>query len=140
MTLANAVWKVNYGKAPDTKPSSSSDLRFVSFAFQDCLKRQKRTSPYYQVVNDRTTPAAKTLPRSLSREIGRKSLALRVAASTGSLPPLPRQHWLRISPQSLQPLSRLLFEPFQHRIPRRILSIPPAPVIFDQSVIDIGAV
>jgi hypothetical protein len=30
--------------------------------------------------------------------------------------------------------------PFQHRIPRRILPIPPAPVIFDQCVIDIGAV
>ena len=37
-------------------------------------------------------------------------------------------------------LSCFLLQPFQHRIPRRILPIPPAPAVFDQRVIDVGAI
>ena len=63
-----------------------------------------------------------------------------LAASTGSLPPLPRRHRLRIGPQPFLRLSRFLLQPFKHRIPRRILPIPPAPAVFDQRVIDVGAI
>jgi len=54
--------------------------------------------------------------------------------------PYPRRHRLRINPQAFLALSRFLLQPFQHRIPRRILSIPPAPAVFDECVVDIGAI
>jgi hypothetical protein len=57
-----------------------------------------------------------------------------------SLPPLPRRDGCRIDPQPFLGLSRVLLQPFQHRIPRRILPIPPAPTVFDQRVIDVGAI
>jgi len=52
----------------------------------------------------------------------------------------PRRHMNRITPQTFLRLSRCLLQPLQHRIPWRILPIPPAPAIFDEGVVDVGTV
>ena len=59
---------------------------------------------------------------------------------TTPLSPLPRRHGLRVSPQALLPLSRILLQPFEYRIPWHILPIPSAPTVFDQLMIDVGAI
>jgi hypothetical protein len=51
------------------------------------------------------------------------------------LPPLPRRHRLRISPQALSRFPCFFLQPFQHRISWRIFHVPPAPAVFDQRVI-----
>ena len=48
------------------------------------------------------------------------------------LPPLPRRHRSWISPQAFPLLSCFLFQSFQHRIPWRILPIPPAPPLLHE--------
>lgn len=45
-----------------------------------------------------------------------------------------------ISPQPDPGCSCFPFEFLKHHIPRRILPIPPAPAVFDQHVIDVGAI
>ena len=60
-----------------------------------------------------------------------------LAASAGSLPPLPRRHRLRISPQPFPRLSCFLLQYLQHRIPRCILPIPPTPALLDEFLIEI---
>lgn len=47
---------------------------------------------------------------------------------------------MRISPQTFPRLSCFVLKPFQHRIPWRILPVPPAPAVFDQRVIDVGPI
>ena len=44
-----------------------------------------------------------------------------------------------INPQAFLRLSRFFLQPFQHGITWRILPIPPAPPLFDECVIDVGA-
>jgi hypothetical protein len=56
------------------------------------------------------------------------------------LPPLPRRHRLWISPQVFLPFSRFRLQPFQHRICWPILPLPPAPALFDEYLIDVGAI
>jgi len=46
----------------------------------------------------------------------------------------------RVSPQPFPPLSCFPLQSFEDDIPRRILSIPPAPAVLDQRVIDVGAI
>jgi hypothetical protein len=53
------------------------------------------------------------------------------------LPPLPRRHWIRIGSQSFPPHSCFLLQPFEHRISRRILPLPPAPALSDEFLIEI---
>ena len=45
-----------------------------------------------------------------------------------------------MSPQAFLGVSRLNLQLLQHCISRRILPIPPAPAVFDQCVIDVGAI
>ena len=45
-----------------------------------------------------------------------------------------------ISPQAFLRFSCFLLQPFQHRIPWRIFPIPPTPAIFDQLMVDVGAI
>ena len=69
------------------------------------------------------------------------ALGVHATASMAALPPLPRRHWMRISPQAFLCVSCFLFQlPPQHRIPWRILPIPQAPAVFDQHVDDVGAI
>src|SRR5215831_1417018 len=58
----------------------------------------------------------------------------------GSLTPLPMRHWLRISLQAFHSLSCLLLQPFKDCISRRILSIQPAPAVFNEYVVDVVAI
>ena len=53
------------------------------------------------------------------------------------LPPLPRRHRLRIGPQAYLGVSCCLLQAFQHRIPRRILPIPPAHPLSDEFLIQV---
>ena len=49
--------------------------------------------------------------------------------------------WARIGPQAFPRLARgLSLKPFQYRISLRIPPIPPGPAVFDQLVIDVGAI
>ena len=57
-----------------------------------------------------------------------------------ALPPLPRGHGIRIGPESPSPLPGFGFQLFESAIPRGILPIPPTPAIFDERVIDVGAI
>lgn len=61
--------------------------------------------------------------------------------SPAPLSPLPRRNGCQIDPQTLPRFSRFLLQPFEARIPQRILPIPPAPApaLFDERVIDVGA-
>ena len=106
------------------------------------------------------SPASKSLPRSLSRDIGHKCSRARAFCKSAKtfprgfrqfpiidprrirlfLPPLPRRHRLRISPQAFLGFSCVLLQPFQNRIIWRILSITPAPAVFDQRVSDVGPI
>jgi hypothetical protein len=52
----------------------------------------------------------------------------------------PRWDRCRIDPQAALGLSCFLFQPFQHRIARRIFSIPPAPALPDEFLIEIHAI
>ncbi len=56
------------------------------------------------------------------------------------LPPLPRRHRLRIDPQAFPRLLRFVSQHFQHRIPQRILPIPPAPAFLYELLIEIQAI
>jgi len=56
------------------------------------------------------------------------------------LPPLPRWHRLRISPQPYPASSCSRFQFFENHIPRRILPIPPTPAFFDERVIDVSSI
>ena len=66
--------------------------------------------------------------------------ATRYPAPWLPLPPLPWRHRLRISPQPFLGVSCILLQSIQHRIPWRILPIPPAPAFFDECVINVGAI
>jgi len=57
-----------------------------------------------------------------------------------SLPPLPRRHRMQISPQTFLRFPCVLLQPFQHRIPRRIFSVPPAPASLDQLPIQVHSI
>jgi hypothetical protein len=57
-----------------------------------------------------------------------------------SLPPLPWRHMSPGNPQAFLGFSCFLLQPFKHCISWRILPIPPAPAVFDQRVIDVGAI
>ena len=59
---------------------------------------------------------------------------------TAPLPPLPRRHLLRISPQAFLRLSRCLLQSFKLRISWRISPIPPAPALLDEFLIEIHAI
>ena len=63
-----------------------------------------------------------------------------LVASPGPLSPLPRRDMSLTHPQAFLAPSRFLLQPFQHRIYWRIFPIPPAPALFDQHVIDVGAI
>src|SRR5262249_36590213 len=81
------------------------------------------------------------LARNLS--YGRKTVTYQVDCPlvlSAPLPPLPRRHRPRISPQAFLGLSRFHLQSFERDIIWRILSIPPAPAIFDECVIDVGAI
>jgi hypothetical protein len=54
--------------------------------------------------------------------------------------PLPRRYRPQISPQHFPPLSCVLLQLFENSITLRILPISPAPALFDQRVIDVGAI
>ena len=56
------------------------------------------------------------------------------------LPPFPRRHGMRIDPQAFLRFSCFLLKFLKLTIVRRILPIPSAPALFDQFVIDVGAV
>ena len=45
-----------------------------------------------------------------------------------------------IGPQSFLRLSCIFLQPFEYCVPRRILSIPPAPAVFDQGMVDVGPI
>jgi hypothetical protein len=82
-------------------------------------------------------------------ELEREILAVGIRSSTRAiiplvltapLPPFPRRHRLRIGPQAFLRLSCFRLQSFEHGIPWCILPIPPAPAVFDQRVIDVGAI
>jgi len=56
------------------------------------------------------------------------------------LPPLPRRHRLRISPQASLGFSCCLLQLFEISIPWCIFSLPPAPAVFGEHLIDVGAI
>jgi len=60
--------------------------------------------------------------------------------SMGSLPPLPRRHWLRIDPQAFLRVPRVLLQLLQFCISRRILPIPPAPALHDEFLIEVHVI
>lgn len=43
-------------------------------------------------------------------------------------------------PTNLLGFSCFLLQPFQHRVCRRILPIPPTPTVFDQRMVDVSAI
>jgi hypothetical protein len=63
-----------------------------------------------------------------------------IGCLNGFNPSRPRRHRLWISPQPLPARSGIPLQPFEHRISRRILPIPPAPAVFDLHVIDVGSI
>lgn len=54
--------------------------------------------------------------------------------------PLSQQHRVRIDPQALLRRSYVLLQSLQHSISRRVLPIPPTPTVFDECVIEVGAI
>ena len=53
---------------------------------------------------------------------------------------LPRRHRVQVGPQAPLACARVRFSLLHRRISWRILSIPPAPALFDQLVISVGAI
>ena len=57
--------------------------------------------------------------------------------------PVPPWEWrkrLRIIPQAFLRLSCFLLQPFQDRIPRRMLPIPPTPALLDEFLIEVHSI
>ena len=52
----------------------------------------------------------------------------------------PRWDGCWISPQPFLGVSHFLLKPFKYRIPWRILPVPPAPAVFDQRIVNVGAI
>ena len=84
-----------------------------------------RTAAQYRNPTSSPAPAAVHLAFSLRQQ---------------PFPPLPRRHLNRINPQASLGFPCFLLQPFEYHILWRILPIPPTPAIFDERVIDVGAI